>query len=1095
MNSLFQPDKILVSFNASVRITVHGNYIEYYIGEESGTIKKHLGKEFAGFEFLSENGSKYFISTIKSKIPEHYDAVFLIDEEYEKLTEKVLASSKKKVVAIKIPGPNDITDSWNEAFYYKKEIRDDQGKILKYGLRPPQIGALHAIQAHWSTSNKPALVVMPTGTGKTETMLCLTIAEKCQGLLVIVPSASLRTQIFKKFRSLGILKTAKFAIVCSKAKNPVVGFLQTGIKTKEDADQIFASNVIIATPQIIKGILNGDVEIKERFLKWCNLLVMDEAHHSQAKEWNKIKVEIESNNKPILLFTATPFRNDKKRLQGKIIYDYPLSLAQKDKYFKNIVFIPILEFNPILADQKIAQKAVEILRAQIKQGYDHILMARVDLMAKAEEVFEQIYKQYTEFNPVFIHSGIKGSDRKLILDKITTGFHKIIVCVDMLGEGFDLPQLKVCALHDLHKNITTSFQFFGRFTRESDLKLGHATIIANIADSKLKGTLKNLYRKDSDWDKIISYDNESLIGDVLEEENFFKNFSDAEIPSKIPLRNITPAMSTVVFKLYDSEIVWQPENYKSFFDETRYETVSVEHQEEKLLVVISKKVEPVRWGKIDDLLNCEYDLYIFYLNTAQKLLYINSTNNSTTHNRIAEAIVGKNIDLFNEADIYKCLDGIFQLELFNLGLKSTLDGPISFTMYAGNGIVGGLDELDNKTKLSSNLFGVGYENGEKITIGCSSKGRVWTKLVKTIPDFCGWCDALGTKLLDPTIDTKDIFKFIQKPERLTKLPEEKVPVSIKWSEELYFYSSIAMHKDLPLVDYKITLGDFSASSVKFSIESGSITSEYELTLADEPNNRGYNYVLVSGVPFKVEYRKETIEITELFYEFPPVIWFHDNSKMYNNIYFPFKGLITIFDVNKLLPYQWTGVDIKKESQKSIKRNDSIQYSIIQGLARDPDYKIIFDDDDANEASDIIAIKYWGNGDKRISIELYHCKFSSEVTSGARLKDLYEVCGQAQRSFHWKHNTVGLLEHMIRRQNSRTNQGRHTRYEVGGDDEMKIILNMITSGFCELVYSIFVVQPGISKRAVEKEKEHLKLLGATDLLLKKTGNEFYVITSE
>jgi len=40
------------------------------------------------------------------------------------------------------------------------------------GLRPPQLGALHAILAHRSMeAMEPTTIVLPTGTGKTETML------------------------------------------------------------------------------------------------------------------------------------------------------------------------------------------------------------------------------------------------------------------------------------------------------------------------------------------------------------------------------------------------------------------------------------------------------------------------------------------------------------------------------------------------------------------------------------------------------------------------------------------------------------------------------------------------------------------------------------------------------------------------------------------------------------------------------------------------------------------------------------------------------------------------------------------------------------
>jgi hypothetical protein len=317
---------------------------------------------------------------------------------------------------------------------------------------------------------------------------------------------------------------------------------------------------------------------------------------------------------------------------------------------------------------------------------------------------------------------------------------------------------------------------------------------------------------------------------------------------------------------------------------------------------------------------------------------------------------------------------------------------------------------------------------------------------------------------------------------------------MKWNEELYAYTSMTLHKGIPVVDFNVKLKSYGRNYVEFSIESNQNAIDYRMLL-DSTIGRGYKYELISSIPFIITYKGDEIDIAELFNDFPPVTWFHDNSKMYNNIFFPFKGKISLFDTSKILTLEWTGTDIRKESQNLEKRTDSIQYHIIEKLKSNTDYKIIFDDDDANEASDIIAIKFWDGGDSRIKIDLYHCKFSSKSQSGGRLKDLYEVCGQAQRSFHWRHTTYELMQHMIRRQNSRINQGKASRYEIGGDEEMNTLVNMITSGYCELEFNIYVVQPGISKRAIEKETEHLKLLGATDLLLKKTGNNFFVMTSE
>ncbi|MGL5734070.1 MAG: DEAD/DEAH box helicase family protein, partial [Beijerinckiaceae bacterium] len=63
-----------------------------------------------------------------------------------------------------------LRDNWQAGWRLVVE-RYDGDELLEAGLRPPQMGAIHAVKAHWVVSDKPATVVMPTGTGKTETML------------------------------------------------------------------------------------------------------------------------------------------------------------------------------------------------------------------------------------------------------------------------------------------------------------------------------------------------------------------------------------------------------------------------------------------------------------------------------------------------------------------------------------------------------------------------------------------------------------------------------------------------------------------------------------------------------------------------------------------------------------------------------------------------------------------------------------------------------------------------------------------------------------------------------------------------------------
>ena len=54
----------------------------------------------------------------------------------------------------------------------------------------------------------------------------------------------------------------------------------------------------------------------------------------------------------------------------------------------------------------------------------------------------------------------------------------------MFGEGIDIPQLKICAIHDKYKSIPLTIQFIGRFAR-SQGNLGNASVVANISDDDI----------------------------------------------------------------------------------------------------------------------------------------------------------------------------------------------------------------------------------------------------------------------------------------------------------------------------------------------------------------------------------------------------------------------------------------------------------------------------------------------------------------------------------------------------------------------------------------------------------------------------------
>lgn len=119
---------------------------------------------------FESSGSLYCFTTDKKYIDETVPFVLLINK--IDLSE---AFNQRIEVIRWLKHPNDESDdtndeiikSWRDQFTFKEEVYDEEIK----GLRRPQIAALYSILSHMKVSKDIATVVMPTGTGKTETMM------------------------------------------------------------------------------------------------------------------------------------------------------------------------------------------------------------------------------------------------------------------------------------------------------------------------------------------------------------------------------------------------------------------------------------------------------------------------------------------------------------------------------------------------------------------------------------------------------------------------------------------------------------------------------------------------------------------------------------------------------------------------------------------------------------------------------------------------------------------------------------------------------------------------------------------------------------
>ncbi|MBF6650427.1 DEAD/DEAH box helicase [Methylobacter sp. BlB1] len=972
-----------------------------------------------------------------------------------------------------IPTYDEVINNWKTSIFHFIEESNYQK-----GLRRPQIGGIFSALGHIrSDDSSAATIVMPTGTGKTETILSIVLAGKFERTLVIVPSDALREQTANKFIHLGLLR--ELNLIDSAVLTPRVLTVRQGIKQPMELKDLEEANVIVATAS---ALAKYDTNCLSKLAELCSHLIIDEAHHVAAKTWNRVKQKFLL--KPIFQFTATPFRSDGSRVDGKIIFNYPIKDAQEDGYFKKIEFHPVKEFVDKKSDSAIAKKAVSLLKADIKNGFDHILMARAGTISKAENIF-QIYSEYKDLNPVLINSKSKGKSR--LLGDIKTGKHKIIVCVDMLGEGFDLPQLKIAALHDVHKSINITLQFTGRFTRQSK-NLGDAKFVANIANTKVHETLEELYSEDSDWNKIIKDIGTRKVGEEKLYQAFRSEFDTAS--SKIIDLGLTPKISTVIYKAQKSQ--WEPERFVKFSDKnTRIVDSSVSNNKD-ILIFSAQSLLSVDWSNSQEMRDVRWDLYIIFFDRDSGLIFIHSSAKDGDVKRL-QALISKDAVKVNGENIFRTLFGIKRLCFQNVGLNRDRKN-LRYVMYTGTDTKEAIPELESYRARKSNIFAKGYENGKKITIGCSHKGKVWAMDSGSVDVWVSWCKSVGAKILDETINTNEIWKTAMQSQKLAAYPDIAV-LNVDWPEDILRKNesriSIVLNgNEQPIVNCELEIGSKFADnpkSLSFFLMHDSNRTEITSTFLE---NGDCKFDCQDSVKIRLSGKEQSIE--DYFSDNPPVFFLADTSIIEGDFrYFSNENYLFPFDIEKVEAWEWPNIDLSIESQREAKIPNSIQYHTIQSIKGD--YDLVFDDDSSGEIADIVAIK--NINDEELVIDLYHCKFCPKkdgiAKPGSRVDDVYQVAGQAVKSVKWIHNNDQLFDRMERREKARLSQNKTSRIDKG-DFELLIRLKKVAK-FSQSRYRIIIVQPAISKSLATQEQ--LSILGSAEIYIKETtGSNLRVICS-
>ncbi len=301
----------------------------------------------------------------------------------------------------------------------------------------------------------------------------------------------------------------------------------------------------------------------------------------------------------------------------------------------------------------------------------------------------------------------------------------------------------------------------------------------------------------------------------------------------------------------------------------------------------------------------------------------------------------------------------------------------------------------------------------------------------SIDVWVSWCKGVGKKMLDDSIDTNQVFRTAMQIEELEEFPNIH-PLSVEWPVELLrknelrvVISSASWEESLincELASAKVQ--DTDNKKLNFELRTSKISSLITISISKKGE---VDFKSVDNLSITIGQHQTSI--TKFFSEYPPTLFLVDTSVIDGGFrYYPSQEYAYIYDQDRVEVWDWSNVDISVESQTAAKLQHSIQYHVIQKIWND--YDLVFDDDDAGEVADIVAIKNFN--DNHIVIDLFHCKYCLKkegvAAPGARVSDIYEVTGQAEKCLKWFGDKEKLIRRLMERERARLAANKSSRID-------------------------------------------------------------------
>jgi superfamily II DNA or RNA helicase len=928
------------------------------------------------------------------------------------------------------------------------------GQDGKIGFRAAQIAAIQAANSHlYSKPTLPAIVVMPTGSGKTAVMNALAFTQRAQRVLVLTPSRLVREQIAEGFGTLSDLR--EVGAFPQDLPNPKCFSTRGRVGSDQAWEDLRAYDVVVAT---VPSVAPKDSVVPAPPPDLFDLILVDEAHHSPAATW-KATLDAFSDTRRVH-FTATPFRTDEREIAGRVVFVYDIRRAYFDGVFGEIEYEPVEPTVGQDPDVAIALAAQKRLRQDQAAGLKHLLMVRTDSRARANDL-KKVYESTTDLKLRLVAGNQTLKYVRGVVDELRTLKLDGVICVNMLAEGFNLPNLKVAAVHAPHRSLAVTLQFIGRFARTTGRELGAATFLAVPSEIRIETT--KLFRQDAVWREIVHNLSASRVEAEVRTREYLDSFEPQAVPdfAGFSLYALRPYYHAKILSVPDGvDLTLEVEMPSGL--EAVYRGHSVEHRS---VVYVARERWLPPWSGDERLENVAYEMFLLHHNAAAGLLFICSTRRqSSVYDLFAASVSLGRTRLVSLHRLNRVLNGLEGIELFNLGMRNrtTLGNAESYRTLAGPAADRAVQPSDGRLYDRGHCFGRATADGDVITIGLSSASKIWSNTTSPIPEFIEWCDGLAEKISKGrTPVTHTGIDYLSAGEEASELPDD-LQIAL-WDKEVYLESPSVRYLDndgsvliAELLDFDLRVRASNADSYLLTLSNGA--SEFEVLFGFD-SDRYFSAVDGKALDFWIIENRSDLPLLDFLNDVPVSFYTSNLSRLEGNSMFPAPENLIPFEPKNFEAVDWVGENVAIEREKPHAGDDKLSiFEWLESRLVSSDASVVYCDDGSGEMADYISIRQTDGELTRVT--LYHCKGAGGAEAGDRVGDAYVVCGQAIKSLVWTRPRV-MLDRIIWRL-ARTPP---SKFAKGGVADAVAALGDERPQNVEI--EIVIVQPGFRKELSAK----------------------------